>query len=197
MVAVTDAVHHRVAQLHVLVLHVDLGPQTCAPSANSPARIRRNRSRFSSTRGCGTDSRCPGSRSRRAAARDRLGVWSSTYALPCGSAARPTRRAARSNRRRRTAAGPVEPSQARSSMDPVDVRDVFGVGFVSSKRRLQMPPNSAAMPKSSRSPWRGRCAGIPVGLRREPGMHPPPESASLVVALNDSRTKSVDIGRST
>ena len=41
VVRVLDAVQQRVAHLHVGRRHVDLGAQTCAPSGNSPARIRR------------------------------------------------------------------------------------------------------------------------------------------------------------
>ena len=44
-----DAVEHRIAQVDVACRHVDLGPQDARAVGNSPARMRRNRSRFSST----------------------------------------------------------------------------------------------------------------------------------------------------
>ena len=49
MLGVQDAVHHRVAHVQIGRGHVDLGAQVREPSGNSPALMRWNRSRFSST----------------------------------------------------------------------------------------------------------------------------------------------------
>jgi hypothetical protein len=49
VVRVADAVDHRIAQVDVGRRHVDLQPQHVRAVGNSPARMRRNRSRFSAT----------------------------------------------------------------------------------------------------------------------------------------------------
>ena len=100
---------------------------TCAPSGNSPARMRANRSRFSSTGRSRYGLSRPGSVSVprysriSSARRDRRRT-----PCPSRSAARRSCRAARSSPTRRSSARrPLEAEPAHVALDRVDVLDVF------------------------------------------------------------------------
>src|SRR6185369_16412819 len=77
MRGVQDAVEHRVAQIDVARGHVILARSTRAPFGNSPARMRRNRSRFSSTPRLRNGLSVPGSVNVPRAARISSWLWSS------------------------------------------------------------------------------------------------------------------------
>ena len=135
---------------------------TCAPSGNSPARIRANRSRFSSTVRERYGLSLPGSVSVPRYCADLVGRQAVDVRLPVlDQDARRTRTAARSSRRRSSSrSSQSNPSQRTSSLIASTYSTSSLVGLVSSKRRLQVPPNSCARRRSSgRSTWRGRCAG--------------------------------------
>ena len=146
MVRVPDAVQHRIAHVDVRRRHVDLRAQHVravrelarAHAAEQIEVLRRPaRSRYGLS--------LPGFGQRAAVLAHLVGAsGSSTYALPvAGSAARRTRRAARSSPTRRTAGRPSRsPSQRTSSWIESTYSTSSVAGFVSSKRRLHVPPKS-------------------------------------------------------
>ncbi len=144
-----DAVHHRVAQVDVARRHVDLRPQHARCRRGTRRRACGAAGRGSPrARGSGRGSRVPArsrGRGTRGSPRSR-----GRRRRPCRPrrAARPRRRAGRSSRRRRTRG---LPSRSRASARRAGSRATYSsssvVGLVSSKRRLQRPPYSAARPK--------------------------------------------------
>ena len=182
-----DPVHHRVAQIDVGRGHVDLRPQRLGPVGELARPHPRNRSRFSSTE-----------RSRNGDWPARLGQRAAVLADLIGRQIvdirlavldelhRPLRRAARSNRRRDRGASPQsKPSQRMSCMIASTYSDSSFVGLVSSKRRLQWPPNSRAMPKSIEMALAWPMCKIAVRLGREARDHLAAEAAGAIVLEDD------------
>ena len=121
---------------------------TCAPSGNSPAFMRRSRSRFSSTRRSRYGLAVPGVGHRAAALANLLLVLRIDVRLARSRpAARRSRTAARSSRSRSA----PRPTRSRATATSFLMASTYFMssvnGFVSSKRRLHAPPNSCASPK--------------------------------------------------
>ena len=161
---------------------------TCAPSGNSPARMRANRSRFSATgRGRGTGCPCPAAVSVPRYSRISSGGQAVDVGLALSrSAGRRSRRAARSSRRRRTAA---RPSRSRASGRRALIESTYStssfVGLVSSKRRLQVPPNSARDAEVQADRLGVADVQVAVRLRRETGGNPAAVLPDLRVGGDD------------
>ena len=121
---------------------------TRAPFGNSPARIRANRSRFSST----ARSRNGRVRARRGERAARLADLVGGLVVDEGQALLdevdgPGVQLLEVVGRVVEVLAPVEPQPADVGLDRVDVLLLLLLGFVSSNRRWQRPPNSWAMPK--------------------------------------------------
>jgi hypothetical protein len=139
VLGVQDAVHHRVAQVEVGRGHVDLGAQGAAAvgelaglHALEQVEVLLDGAVAVGAGAARARSACRGTRApRRRSGRRRR-------PCPCGSAARPSRRAAGSSRRRRTAGPPVRAQPAHVLDDGVDVFLLFlgRVGVVEAQVEL-------------------------------------------------------------
>ena len=172
-----DAVDHRVA-------HVDVAARPCRSSRAARGRRPGTRPRAcggtgrGSPRpgGCGTGCRVPGSVSVPRYSRDLVGRQVVDVGLARrGSAARRSRRAARSSRRRRRAA---RPSRSRASARRRWMDSTYStsslVGLVSSKRRLQLPPKSCGDAEVQADRLGVADVQVAVGLGREARCTRPP-----------------------
>ena len=119
-----------------------------APSRNSPARIRRNRSRLSAAERLRCGLLRPGSVSVPRNSRGLVGGETVHVGEAVESAARQTCTSVQSNPTRSTADRPSRtPATGRPARSTRRTPASSLVGFVSSKRRLQTPANSSATPK--------------------------------------------------
>ena len=147
---------------------------TCAPSGNSPARIRRNRSRFSSTRPIAVRA-VPARLGQRAAVlrESRRRVRLSTYALPSRIELLGVRdRAARSSPTRRTSPVPLETEPAHVVLDRLDVLDVFlGRVRVVEAEVAQRRRTRCATPKFEADRLRVADVQVAVRLGRKARVH--------------------------
>ena len=147
-----------------------LARSTFSPSLNSPAFIRANRSRFSSTRAVALRAFWPGSVRVPRVSRICVGRLSRRHkpAL-CESAARRARTFLRNNRRRRTS----RPIQSRASCTSRLMDSTYSVsslsGFVSSNRRFVRPSNSSASVEVETDRFGVPDMQIAVRLRRKAG----------------------------
>ena len=149
VVRAPDPVQHRIAHVDVRRRHVDLRAQhvrAVGELAGAHAAEQVEVLRRPAGRGTG----CRAGLVQRAAV---LADLVRRLAVDVGLArrdqrARRTRRASRSSRTRRTAGRPTRsPSQRTSSWMESTYSMSSVTGFVSSNRRLQVPPKSRAMPK--------------------------------------------------
>ena len=137
-----DAIQHRVAQVHVAGDAMSiLARSTRAPFGYSPARMRRNRSRFSSTERSRYGLLLPGL-GQRAAHRPHL-VGRRVIDIGLAGAdqvLRPVVELLEIIRRMVEMLAPVEAEPVYVALDRVDVFLLLLHGLVSSKRRWQRPP---------------------------------------------------------
>ena len=141
---------------------------TCAPSGNSPARMRRSRSRFSST--CASRIRAVGARRRDRAAPLAdllLGLRVDVRLARAAPAARRSRTAARSSRSRRARRPTSKPSHRTSAWIASTYFTSSVNGFVSSKRRLHAPAELAREAEVQADRLRVTDVQVAVGLGRE------------------------------
>ena len=141
-----------------------------APSGNSPARMRRNRSRFSSTLRSRYGELRPGSVSVPRYSRTSSAVRSQTKASPCADQLLARRgRTPRSSPRRGAGRATRSRASARRPGSPATYSGSSLAGLVSSKRRLQTPPNSRGDAEVQADRLGVADVQVAVGLGREAG----------------------------
>ena len=149
MLGVQDAVHHRIAHVQVGRGHVDLGAQDARAVGEFARPHALEQIEIFFDRAIAIRAVLAGLGQRAAVFADFVGGQVVYVGLArFDQLAPPIRRAGRNSRRRNADASHSKPSQLTSSMMESTYSVSSFSGLVSSKRRLVLPPNSSARPKS-------------------------------------------------